>query len=374
MRRVLLTFDPPDGGVATSVRQLALGLEEHGWQPQVAGPSDAVIYGDLEQAGVRVSRLPYEPGYEHFASDVKAFRGLRRLVREEPFDVVHAHNAKAGVLARLALRGSGIPVVYSPHCFPFVAPFSRPRTRLSTLIERAMGRLTDRLICVANDERDVALDQRIVSEGRLRVIHNGVPSCSGDGEPDAALEAFRSGRPMAATLCVLREQKAVDVFVAAAPTILERCPDSVLAVIGNGDLEPELRAQAGTLGLGDRFRFFDFQAPSSRQLGSIDVLVLSSSWEAFPISILEAMACGVPQVATDVGGTAEAVVEGETGLLCPPSDPDALAERVATLLLDEGMRERMAQESRRTWDGQFRVETMVESTAHVYDELVPVPA
>jgi len=205
---------------------------------------------------------------------------------------------------------------------------------------------------------------------RLRVVHNGCPPCEADLELDAELEKFRAGRPLAATLCVLREQKAVHVFIAAAPEILERCPDAVLAVVGNGGLESELKRQAAELGLGERFGFFPFRQPSSRQLTSIDALVLSSSWEAFPISILEAMACGVPQVATDVGGTREALIDGETGLLCPPEDPPALADCVSRMLLDTPMRERMGKAARERYEREFRVDAMVAKTAALYDEVV----
>jgi glycosyltransferase involved in cell wall biosynthesis len=371
MRRVLLVFDPPDGGVAENVRTLALGLAEHGWQPSVAGPRESLIYDDLLAAGIPLERLPLRPGYGHPISDLASLRGLLALLRRGRYDVVHSHNAKAGVLTRLAARFGHAPNVYSPHCFPFVANHTRPRRWTATAIEWACGRATDILLCVAEEERRQALDHRIVAEDRLRVIHNGCPRCEQEIELDDELERFRAGRPLAATLCVLREQKAVDVFVAAAPAILERCPEAALAVIGDGELRDQLQAQARELGLGDRFGFFAFRAPSARQLRSLDVFVLSSGWEAFPISVLEAMACGVPQVATDVGGTSEAVLDGETGLLCRPSDPAGLAKSVTTLLADSSLRERMASASEARHDGKFRIEVMVAKTAALYDELAP---
>lgn len=369
MRRVLLVFDPPDGGVAENVRRLALGLREHGWQPFVAGPKDSLIYEDLAAAGVPVARLPFQPGYDHPRSDLKTLRQLIMIMRREAFDVVHSHNAKAGVLARLAARSVPAPAIYSPHCFPFVAPYSRPRLWTSTTIEWFSGYVTDVLLCVAEEERQIALAYDIVPAESMRVVHNGCPPCEEGLELDAELERFRAGRPLAGTLCVLRDQKAVHVFIAAAPEILARCPDAVLAVVGNGELESELKRQASELGLGERFGFFSFRQPSSRQLASLDTLVLSSSWEAFPISILEAMACGVPQVATDVGGTREALIDGETGLLCPPEDPGALADRVSRMLLDAKMRERMGRAAEERYEREFRVETMVAKTAALYEEV-----
>jgi glycosyltransferase involved in cell wall biosynthesis len=118
--------------------------------------------------------------------------------------------------------------------------------------------------------------------------------------------------------------------------------------------------------VGPRLRFFGFEPPASRQLSALEIFVLPSSWEAFPISILEAMACGVPQVVTDVGGSGEAVSDGETGLVCPPEDPAALADRVVELLRDPARRARMATASRARHRERFMLDRMVDETAAVY--------
>ena len=136
----------------------------------------------------------------------------------------------------------------------------------------------------------------------------------------AALSSL--GRPVAATVSVLREQKRVDVFLSAAPLVLDKLPDARLAVIGNGPLLGELRAQADP-----RVAFIPFAPPMEGWLSGLDCFVLSSDYEAFPVAIVEALACGTPQVATDVGGTREAVT-ADTGVLVPPGDPVALAEAI----------------------------------------------
>ncbi len=369
-RRCLLVFEPPDGGVAENVLRLALGLREHGWEPWAAGPEDSMIYESLARAGVPIARLPFQRGYGRPGHDARALRRLVGILRSHSFDLVHAHSAKAGVLGRLAAAPLPTPIVYSPHCFPFVGPWGFVRRTFSTATERLLGPLTDAIICVAEQERRLALDKRVARGDRLHVVYNGSVPCVEGLAPDDDLSAFAAEGPLAGCIAVLRPQKGVQVFLEAAPLVLSKFPDARLAVIGNGELRETLEARATELELDGRLRFFDYAGPAARQLSVLDVFVLPSLWEAFPISVLESMACGVPPVATDVGGTREAIEDGVSGLLCPPEDEGSLADRIVTLLQAPERRAAMGEAGRRRHNERFGLERMVAETAAVYDQLV----
>jgi glycosyltransferase involved in cell wall biosynthesis len=364
--RVLLAFEPPDGGVAENVGQLAGGLGAHGWDVALAGPQDALPYADVEPRGTPIHRLPFRRGYGNPAADAAALRGLLALLSDDPPDLLHCHSAKAGVLGRIAARATGTPVVYTPHCFPFIGEFGTPRRLFATNVERFLGRLGGDIICVCEDERRVGLAAKVAPPGALHVVHNGCGPCPG-ADPDAALAALREQGPTAAAIAVLREQKSLHVLIDAVPIVLAKVPTARIAIVGDGPLRDQLHAHAARLGLDtdERFAFLPFQAPSARALRALDVYVLPSSWEAFPIGVLEALACGVPQVATDVGGTGEAVTP-ETGRLVPPHDPPALAEALAELLADEAKRAAMGEASRARHAERFGIERMVAATAEVY--------
>jgi glycosyltransferase involved in cell wall biosynthesis len=375
MRRVLLAFLPPDGGVAEHVRSLAEHMPAHGFRAEVAGPPDALVYPRLEAAGIRVHRLPFVRGLAAPGSDLKVLAALSRLARRGGFDLVHAHDLKAGVHGRLAARLAGIPAVYTPHSLGFVGDIPRHRRLLADVLERGLRPLTGALVCVCEDERRLALRHRLVPERRLRVVYNGCERCDGEAAPDPTLAKLRESGPLAGVVAVLREQKTVDVFLDAAPLVLERLPEARLAVVGNGRLREQLESQAARLGLAgdERFAFVPFAPPASRYLRALDVFVQPSSWEAFPISILEALACGVPQVATDVGGTREAVAPS-TGLLVPARSPAAMAEAISALLEDEARRTELARASRERHAARFDIEPMVEQTAAVYHEVLEAAA
>jgi glycosyltransferase involved in cell wall biosynthesis len=367
-----MVFEPPDGGVAENVMQLALRLGDHGYEVEAAGPLEAITYERLAAAGVPIHRLPLVRGYGQPRHDAAALRDLLGLLSDERHALVHCHSAKAGVLARVVARARGVPAVYSPHCFPFVGEFGTPRRVFATTVEVMLGRAaTAAILCVCEAERDLALEHRITAPDRLRVVYNGSEPCDESVEPNASLLALRRHGPVAASVAVLRKQKRVDVLIDAAPLILASVPDARIAVVGDGPLREELHARAAALGLDhdERFAFLPFEPPSARHLRALDVFVLPSGWEALPISILEALACGVPQVATDVGGSGEAVGP-DTGLMVPPHDPAALADALVHLLSDRELRSRMAEASRARHAERFGIDRMVAETAALYDDVL----
>lgn len=369
MRRCLYVFSAPDGGVPEIVKELAIGLRQRGWESWVAGPESASTYGELEANNIPIMRLPFRPGYWHAREDARGLRSLIALLRRQRFDVVHARSNKSGILGRLAARATGVPAVYDPAGWTFHPAYhGRAGRAVSLSIERLLAPLTRACICVSEAERRLALENRIGPPESFHVVHNGVPGWNGAVETDPELERFSRQGPLAGCVTALRPEKAVKVFVDAAPQVLERVPNARLVVVGNGELRGELQGQARRLGLGDdeRFAFLPFQPPAARYLRALDVFVLPSSWDAFPISVLEALACGVPQVATDVGGIPEAVVP-ETGLLVPPRDPTAMAAAIAALLEDEWRRSELAQASRERHRRFFTTDRMVGETAAVYD-------
>jgi glycosyltransferase involved in cell wall biosynthesis len=370
--RVLLTFEPPDGGVARNVVQLALGLARHGWEAEVAGPADALPSAALEAAGVPVHPLPFGRGYRRPHREAAALAELRRLLAARDYELVHGHAAKAGALARLAARAAGVPALYSPHCFPFAMDVPALARRGLVVAERALAAFGGDVLCVCEAERRLALGERIAPGERLHVVHNGSEPHPEDVEADPRLRALAAAAgPLVGAVSVLRRQKRLDVLLDAAPLILAAVPDARIAIVGDGPLRDELRAHAARRGLdGDeRVALLPFSPPAARHLAALDVHVLPSAWEAFPIGVLEALASGVPQVATDVGGTREAITPA-TGILVAPGDPRALAEAVIALLRDPARRAAMATAARARHAEAFGVARMVAGTAAVYERVI----
>jgi glycosyltransferase involved in cell wall biosynthesis len=363
--------EPADGGVAEVVRQLALGLRPLGHEVQVAGPRSSPIYASLEGAGTVIHRLPLEPGLNRPWRDARLGRPLAALLRRVRPDVVHCHSAKAGTLGRLVAPREDVPVVFSPHSWAFDVDYGGWRPRLTLAIERALGPRSAAIICVSQNERRLALEHGLAPPERVHVVPNGTPPCDAGTSPDPALAALRDAGPLAVSVSALRPQKSIEVLLEAVPQVWERLPEARIAIVGNGPEQARLEELARALGLLDDARFLmtPFQAPTARYLKAADLFVLSSSYEGLPLAVLEALACGVPQVVTDVGGTTEAVTP-ETGIAVPLRDPPALARAIAELLADPDRRRTMGQASRARHAERFALEPMVKGTAQVYDQVL----
>ena len=365
----LEVFEPPDGGVAEHVLTLCRGLQARGFAVAAAGPPEAQIYSELESDGIEVHRVRFRRDYRHPHDDVRAGKQLDALLTARQPTIVHFHASKAGAVGRVAAARHRLPLLYTPHCFGFVGDVGRMRRALVPVAERILGRVTDRIICVSEAEIDVARQDRIGRPNRLRLIRNGVPAPNPELRVDPQLAELAVGGPLLANIGVMRPQKRQDLFLEAARLVLARHDGVRLALVGSGPLEEALRQRSAELGLDrhPRFRLLSFSPPVGRYLMALDGFVLSSGWEALPISLLEALASGVPQVATAIDGNTE-IVTPDTGVLVPPSDPEGLADGMLTLLRRDP--EAMASASRRRHRALFTVEQMLNETAALYRELL----
>jgi glycosyltransferase involved in cell wall biosynthesis len=217
-------------------------------------------------------------------------------------------------------------------------------------------------------EAEARLARSIGPRGRVRVVHNGIPTPP-PGGADPRVAGLRERGPVIGALTLLRPGKGLETLLAAAPLVLSRHPDAQLAIVGEGpDLE-QLREQARALGVAGAVHFL---GPTSDPVGALrgmDLFVHPSWAEAFPYVILEAMALGLPIVASDVGGIGEAITHGESGLLTPPREDQALGRALTELLSDRGRAARLGQGALER-AGHFTRDAMIERLSGVYAEVL----
>ena len=291
-------------------------------------------------------------------ADLAAVRELRGLIRQVGPDVIHAHSSKAGIIARIAGRLEGVPVVYTAHGFAFAEPSARRRL-VSLTAERLCGPMSARIITVSKRDEDLALQYRLAAPRRIIRIWNGVADTLHRADPSRA----------PATMVVVARLAAPKDLATLLRAWGAAKPDASLVTVGDG---PDRRANEA---MAERLELQNVQFLGAREdvpiiLGSAQAFALPSLKEGLPLTILEAMAAGLPVVASDVGGVREAVTDGVTGFLVPRGDVNALAARLAQLLADPSLRARMGPAGRARYEADFRVEVMAEKTFKVYADVL----
>jgi glycosyltransferase involved in cell wall biosynthesis len=286
-----------------------------------------------------------------------------RLFRRLRPDVVHLNSSKAGVLGRIAAFTARVPVrIFTAHGWAFKAAAGFD-SRLYLLADRAVEPVTSMVICVSENERRAGLAAGVCTEERSIVIRNAV-------EVGAAPSRNRGDQPPVQVVSVgrLAPPKDFSTLVAAVAQLPEG--RAHLRVFGDGPLRGELEQQTRALGVDDSVEFSG-EVPDVRpRLEDADVFVLSSLSEGMPVSILEAMAAGLPVVASAVPGLEEVVVEGETGFLAPPGDAAALAARLCQLVDDPALRISFGSAGRARAEERFSLPAWREAHFSLYRSLL----
>jgi glycosyltransferase involved in cell wall biosynthesis len=320
------------GGAQTYVANLLPGLVGH-LDVIVAAHGDGPLREAARTAGARFVPLRHVRRPLHPLRDLLGLLELVVLMRRTAPDIVHANSSKAGVLGRLAAAAARVPIrIFTVHGWAFSA-YSGVASLLYRWADRLMTPLTTLTICVAERERTSGLAARTCVAERTVVIHNAVDV--------AAIPRARhdGGRPLVVAVGRLAEPKDALTLVRALAAVPGRAYAALL--VGDGPDRPAVESEVRRLGLQDAVTLAGTREDVPGVLAGADVFALSSRSEGAPLSILEAMAAGLPVVSSRVGGVPELVVDGETGLLVPPGDPSAMAGALGRLLADGGLRRRL---------------------------------
>lgn len=365
------------GGTASDIIDSVLATSRGGFATILATGVDEGEISMVEEARARGCRVEVIPELRRDISPVKdlvALWRILRLLRRERIMLLHTHTSKAGFLGRLAARLARTPlVVYTPHGHIFYGYYGRALTALFILLERLAAPLTDRIVVLTEQEREEHLERGIGRREQFVVIPSGVdlPALRAQAPPRG--EARRRLGVSADCLLLVGVGRMVpikgfDVLVRALPAIVKEQPAARLCLVGDGPDGPALEAEAHALGVGDRVVLAGAHEHVAPFLAAADLLVAPSRNEGLGKSLVEAMALGLPVVATRVGGIPAVVADGETGSLVPPDDPAALARAVGALLKDAELRRRAGEAGRRRAE-QFSLAAMESRLLGLYREL-----
>jgi glycosyltransferase involved in cell wall biosynthesis len=363
-RRILFVIDELDvGGTEQQLAELVRRLDRRAWTPTVCCFRPGLIAREIEAGGTRVVVIRKRARVDPFL-----VLALTRLMRRERIDVVQTYLFTANTWGRLAAFLARVPAIVTAE---------RNVTMWEERYKPVVGRWLDRFTAVTTGNSE-AVRQYLVEKGlparKVRVIYNGVNLARFDGPASPQMTraelAIPPGHRVVGFVARLEPQKDPSTFLRAAARVVQRIPAVAFLMVGGGALRAQLEHEAEALGLRDRIIFTGARRDVPRLLAALDVSVLSSVKEGMSNTIMESMAAGLPMVATRVGGNAELVIDGETGYLVPPRDPERLAEAIERVLEDPARARAMGRAAQARIAERFSIDAMVASTTALYDELV----
>jgi len=348
------------GGANVHVRDLARWLRARGHEAKVWVGGSGPFLDLLQEADVPFEVVPSLRREIRPATDAAAALQLLLGLRRWRPDVLSLHTAKAGALGRLVASAVGAPTLYTAHGWSFAPGTPESEARRHRSFERWLARWPGLIVDVCEHDRALAVGAGVGREARHVIVHNGMPA-----RPDVA--AARPERQPPRLVMVARFEPPKDhaTLFRALATLDTRLPWQ-LTLVGDGPGRGVATRLAEELGIGSRLDWTGALTDVAPTLATAQAFVLASRWEGFPRSILEAMRGGLPVVASDVGGTREAVLDGETGYVVPPNDVPALAGALTRLLTDPERRARLGNAGRRRFAERFTFERMAARTLALY--------
>ena len=359
------------GGSERHLLHLASALDRDRFAPMVCclfetGP----LFAQAQGRGVPCTFLDMGRRPSPFVTGWRLARGLGRLVwlmRQERVAIVDAYLFLAYIAAIPCGWLAGVPVRVAQRRG---LSSSKPRLIGRRVLERVVNRLTTQV--VANSHavaRDTAEDERLPA-GRIVVIHNGVAMPAKPPREGARPPGLPAGGRIILCVANLIHYKGHLDLLAAAGEALPAFPDVALVLVGEGSMRRPIQDAVARHGLGGRVHLLGQREDVSALLAASDYFVLPSHEESFSNALLEAMAYGLPVIATAVGGNPEVVEDGVTGLLVPPRDPAALAKAMITLLVDPAAARRMGQMGRARAAKVFPLDHTVHEIEALYETLL----
>jgi glycosyltransferase involved in cell wall biosynthesis len=332
------------GGGADHLKGLLPELAALGLECRAAVGEDGPTLDELEGLGIETDPVRLMGGRFHPRGAIE----VARVVRAWKPDLVHCHGTRAaffsawvGTLAPPLLP----PLLYTVHGLSYRKEMGRLRTTLFQLVEAWASQAAQAVISVSQTDLKDMLQRGLLERRRAFHLPNAVVAerfAGGDRQAARRKLGLPTDAAVVGTVSRLVPQKAVDDLLRAAAAV----PDLFLVVVGEGPERPALECLIAELGIGERVRLLGSRGDVPELLPALDIFALSSRWEGEPIALLEAMAAGLPCVATATEGAVEILQDSGAGLLTPVGDPGDLAEALKVLARDPDRRQAMSRAAR----------------------------
>jgi glycosyltransferase involved in cell wall biosynthesis len=306
--------------------------------------------------------------------DFKALIRLYKYIKKNKFDIVHTHSSKAGILGRLAAFLAGTPtIIHTSHGWGFHDRMGILLRNFYITIEKLIAPITDKLIVVSDLNREKGLAAGISKESKYITIHSGIDidmfkNKISSREKMRAEFNIKPDEILVGNVSRLSPQKSPETFIEVAKKVTSAFSNVKFMFVGGGPFRAKCEALIEKYGLQEKVFLIGLRKDVPEVMSMFDIFTLTSLWEGLPRVLPEAMAMGIPIVATNVDGAPQAIEEGVSGYLVPLGDIDMFEERILEFIKDAPKRERFSEAASKTVASRFCVKQMVRDIEKVYEE------
>lgn len=361
--KVLYFITELDIGGAEQLLLLTLkNINRQKFAPTVCCFYGGDLAGEIEKLGIRVIDLKIRNKFV-----LSSLFRLYNLLKKEKFDIVHTHLFHANIIGRIAARLCRVPVVISTHHYAF--NYNGP---LGIFWERLTAGLADRVIVVSEAARRFYLNQVNSLKDKLVLIYNGIDLRQDSQSHRVNLRQQLSLNNDFVIGCIGRfaPVKGQDYLLRAAGDIIKTGRKIKVLLVGSGALEGHLKKIARDLGISEQVIFLESRRDVPAVLEALDLYIQPSLQEGLSIIILEALAMEKPTIASAVGGNAEVIINGESGILVPPRDHKALAEAIINLFENKTLARQLGVNGRLRVKEKFDIKENIRQTESLYEYLI----
>ena len=374
-------------GVVGGAQKYVFDLAKHfsqsrGYDVSVAmgGDSGSDLFKKLAGEKIKTHHLKFLGRDIKMSDDIFVFLELVKLLKKEQPDIIHLNSSKIGLIGSLAAFFSKLTtnnykpkIIFTAHGWIFKEEMPRQKRWVAVWASRLAAKFQDKIICVSENDFDKALQSKIAPPKKFYMIHNAISETKFFSRVDARDEVAKMiGQELPGNAFVvtnlgrLYANKGLNYLVEAIEELKSKLPDITLIVFGDGPERGNLELGIRNYELGSNVFLVGDKADASQYLKAFDAMVLSSTKEGFPYSILESGLAGVPVIATDVGGVGEIVKNDETGILIESKDSKAITEAILKLANNADFSQKLSASLKKSILKDFNFKTMAQKTEWVY--------
>ena len=361
MNILFLTTHVNTGGITSYILTLGETLVKSGHKVWVASSGGDNV-SRIEAAGMRHLQINVRTKSELHPKLLLSMPPLLDLIRDEKINIIHAQTRVTQVLGEVLSRLSGIKLVTTCH------GFFRPRW-----FRKIFPCWGQAVIAISKPVAQHLSTDFKVSSDKIYLVVNGIDLDRFVMTDEPKRRQLRQGLklgdvPLIGIIARLSDVKGIDILIKAMPRVLKMIPSANLMIVGQGPQEADLKKLTKALSLTAQVHFKSIINQTPDLLGAFDVFVMPSLMEGLGLSVMEAQACGIPVVASRVGGLLDLVEDGKSGSLVESHNPEALADKIVGILQNPQQAKRMAQQARSNIERNFSAEGMLKKTLQIYEQ------